>query len=166
MSVVDFDTTAFKGLKSNSISDIVPLADTLVWLGTGAGLAVLRDTSSIFTITSNASVTAGPLSNETPIGGVSALVASKKLLFAAFATTVVDTTFGNGLIYSTDATGNSIDWTYFEQPVDTEADSLAPFAKRFFKTLPITVAGFNVTYDAAISGNYIWINSWAGGLRS
>ncbi|MBT7084077.1 MAG: hypothetical protein HN927_07495, partial [Candidatus Marinimicrobia bacterium] len=74
MSVVDFDTTAFKGLKSNSISDIVPLADTLVWLGTGAGLAVLRDTSSIFTITSNASVTAGPLSNETPIGGVSALV--------------------------------------------------------------------------------------------
>ena len=165
MSVVDFDTTAFKGLKSNSISDIVPLADTLVWLGTGAGLAVLRDTSSIFTITSNASVTAGPLSNETPIGGVSALVASKKSLFAAFATTVVDTTFGNGLIYSTDATGNSIDWTYFEQPVDTEADSLAPFAKRFFKTLPITVAGFNVTYDAAISGNYIWITSWAGGLR-
>ena len=165
MAAIDFDTTSFKGLKSNSISDIVPLADTLVWIGTGAGLAVLRDTSSIFTITSNTAAAAGQLSNETPAGGVTALAASQKTLFAAFATTIQDTTFGNGLIYSTDATGNSIDWTYFDQPVDTEGDSLAPFAKRFFKTLPITVAGFNVTYDAAISGNYIWITSWAGGLR-
>lgn len=165
MSVVDFDTSAYQGLRSNSISDIVPLGDTLVWLGTGAGLAVLRDTSSIYTITSNSVAEAGQLSNETPAGGVSALAASQNTLFAAFATTVADTTFGNGLIYSTDATGNSIDWTYFDQPVDTEADSLAPFAKRFFKTLPITVSGFNVTYDAAISGNYIWITSWAGGLR-
>ena len=64
MAAIDFDTTSFKGLKSNSISDIVPLADTLVWLGTGAGLAVLRDTSSIFTITSNAAAAAGQLSNE------------------------------------------------------------------------------------------------------
>ncbi|MBL7010408.1 MAG: hypothetical protein ISR82_04230 [Candidatus Marinimicrobia bacterium] len=165
MSLVDFDTSAYQGLRSNSISDIVPLGDTLVWLGTGAGLAVLRDTSSIYTITSNSVAEAGQLSNETPAGGVSALAASQNTLFAAFATTVADTTFGNGLIYSTDATGNSIDWTYFDQPVDTEADSLAPFAKRFFKTLPITVSGFNVTYDAAISGNYIWITSWAGGLR-
>ena len=95
MAAIDFDTTSFKGLKSNSISDIVPLADTLVWLGTGAGLAVLRDTSSIFTITSNASAAAGQLSNETPAGGVTALAASQKTLFAAFATTIQDTTFGN-----------------------------------------------------------------------
>jgi len=40
-----------------------------------------------------------------------------------------------------------------------------PFAKRFFRGLPITVKEANVTYDAAISGNYIWITSWAGGLR-
>ena len=49
-AVAEFDSSAYKGLKSNMISDIVPQADTLLWLGTGAGLAVVRDTTSIFTI--------------------------------------------------------------------------------------------------------------------
>jgi len=164
-AAAEFDTSAYKGLKSNMISDIVPQADTLLWMGTGAGLAVLRDTTSIFTITANADAAAGQLTNQTPIGGVTALTASNKILFAAFAKSGEEITIGNGLIYSTDATGNDITWTYFDQPVDTEADSLAPFAKRFFKGLPITVKEANVTYDAAISGNYIWITSWAGGLR-
>jgi len=165
MSVVDFDTTAYKGLKSNMISDVVPQGDTLLWLGTGAGLAVVRDTISIFTISTNADAAAGQLTNQTPVGGVTALAVDSKTVFAAFATSGKDITIGNGLIYSTDATGNSIDWTYFEQPVDADSDSLSPFAKRYFKGLPITVKEANVTYDAAISGNYIWITSWAGGLR-
>ena len=165
MSVAEFDTAAYKGLKSNMISDIVQQEDTLLWLGTGAGLAVLRDTTSIFTITAKANAAAGQLTNATPVGGVTALAVDKKTVFAAFAKSGENITIGNGLIYSTDATGNSINWTYFEQPVDSDADSLAPFAKRFFKGLPITVKEANVTYDAAISGNYIWITSWAGGLR-
>ena len=165
LDISDFDSSAYKGLKSNMISDIIPQEDNLVWLGTGSGLAVLRDTSSIFTISSNIDISPGPLTNITPKGGVVALTSYRKTLFAAFATSGEDITIGNGLIYSNDATGNSIDWTYFEQPIDTEADSLAPFAKRFFKGLPITVKEANVTYDAAISGNYIWITSWAGGLR-
>ncbi|MDD9880523.1 MAG: hypothetical protein OXR70_08330 [Candidatus Marinimicrobia bacterium] len=165
INVSEFDTSAYKGLKSNMISDIVPQEDTLVWLGTGSGLAVLRDTINMYTITSKADASAGQLTNVTPTGGVVALAVHKKTLFAAFAKSGEDITVGNGLIYSTDATGNSIDYTYFDQPVDTEADSLAPFAKRFFKGLPITVKEANVTYDAAISGNYIWITSWAGGLR-
>ena len=165
LDISDFDSSAYKGLKSNMISDIIPQEDNLVWLGTGSGLAVLRDTSSIFTISSNLDISPGTLTNITPKGGVVALTSYRKTLFAAFATSGEDITIGNGLIYSNDATGNSIDWTYFEQPIDTEADSLAPFAKRFFKGLPITVKEANVTYDAAISGNYIWITSWAGGLR-
>ena len=159
-----FDSTAYKGLKSNMISDIVPQGDTLLWLGTGAGLAVLRDTLSVLTINSKSEVSAS-LTDVTPTGGVTALAVSNKSMFAAFAKSGEDITIGNGLIYSTDATGKSIDWTYFQQPIDTKADSLAPFAKRFFKGLPITVKEANVTYDAAISGNYIWITSWAGGLR-
>jgi len=164
-AAAEFDPSAYKGLKSNMISDIIPQADTLVWLGTGAGLAVLRGIDSIFTITANADAAAGELTNQTPVGGVTALVASNKTLFAAFAKSGEDISIGNGLIYSTDATGKDITWTYFDQPIDTEADVLAPFAKRFFEGLPITVKEANVTYDAAISGNYIWITSWAGGLR-
>ena len=70
MHAKEFDTSAFKGLKSNMISDIIPQEDTLLWLGTGSGLAVLRDTSNMYTINSNANVTAGQLTNETPSGGV------------------------------------------------------------------------------------------------
>ena len=159
-----FDSTAYKGLKSNMVSDIVQQGDTVVWLGTGSGLAVLKDSSSINTINSKDKLSAN-LKDTTPLGGVTAIAAHNKTLIAAFAKSGENITLGNGLIYSTDATGESIDWLYFEQPIDTEADSLAPFAKRFFKGLPITVKEANVTYDAAISGNYIWITSWAGGLR-
>ena len=159
-----FDSTAYKGLKSNMVSDIVQQGDTVVWLGTGSGLAVLKDSSSIYTINSKDNLSAN-LKDTTPLGGVTAIAAHNKTLIAAFAKSGENITLGNGLIYSTDATGESIDWLYFEQPIDTEADSLAPFAKRFFKGLPITVKEANVTYDAAISGNYIWITSWAGGLR-
>ena len=113
-----FDSTAYKGLKSNMISDIVPQGDTLLWLGTGAGLAVLRDTSSVLTLNSKSEVSAS-LTDVTPTGGVTALAVSNKTMFAAFAKSGEDITIGNGLIYSTDATGNSIDWTYFQQPIDT-----------------------------------------------
>jgi len=165
MNAEEFDPSAYRGLKSNMISDIVPQEDSLVWLGTGSGLAVLRDKNNIYTITTKADATAGQLTNMVPAGGVVALAVHKKTLFAAFAKSGEDITIGNGLVYSTDATGNSIDYTYFDQPIDTDADRLAPFAKRFFEALPITVKEANVTYDAAISGNYIWITSWAGGLR-
>ena len=159
-----FDSTAYIGLKSNMISDMVPQADTLLWLATGSGLSLLRDTTSLVTISSKAEVSSS-LTDMTPTGGVTALAVSNKTMFAAFAKSGDNITIGNGLIYSTDATGKSIDWSYFDQPIDTEADSLAPFAKRFFRALPITVKEANVTYDAAISGDYIWITSWAGGLR-
>ena len=160
----DFDDTAYKGLKSNMISDIVPQADSLVWLATGSGLSLLRDPTSLVTISSKDEVSSS-LTDMTPTGGVTALAVSNKTMFAAFAKSGDNITIGNGLIYSTDATGNSINWSYFDQPIDTEADDLAPFAKRFFRALPITVKEANVTYDAAISGDYIWITSWAGGLR-
>ena len=99
-----FDSTAYKGLKSNMISDLVPQADTLLWLGTGSGLALLRDTTSIVTISSKAEVSAS-LTDVTPTGGVTALAVSNKTMFAAFAKSGDNITIGNGLIYSTDATG-------------------------------------------------------------
>ena len=159
-----FDTTAYKGLKSNMVSDIVQQGDTVVWLGTGSGLAVLKDSTSMYTINSTENLSAN-LKDKTPVGGVTAIAAYNKTLIAAFAKSGENITLGNGLIYTLDATGESIDWTYFEQPIDTEKDSLAPFAKKYFKGLPITVKEANVTYDAAITKDYIWIASWAGGLR-
>ena len=53
-----FDTTAYKGLKSNMVSDIVQQGDTVVWLGTGSGLAVLKDSTSMYTINSTENLSA------------------------------------------------------------------------------------------------------------
>ena len=165
MKSINFDSSAHRGLKTNIIGDIEPQSDTLLWLGTGTGLAVLRDTSSIYTLTSNKGIQEGQASASTPDGAVSALAVNGNSLFAAFAKSGENITIGNGLIYSSNSTGNTISWTYFNQLVDTEADSLSPFAKRFFRGLPITVKEANVTYDASINGNNIYITSWAGGLR-
>ncbi|MEC9437704.1 MAG: hypothetical protein VYA83_05430 [Candidatus Neomarinimicrobiota bacterium] len=165
MKSINFDSSAHRGLKTNIIGDIEPQSDTLLWLGTGTGLAVLRDTSSIYTLTSNKDIQEGQASASTPDGAVSALAVDGNSLFAAFAKSGENITIGNGLIHSSNSTGNTISWTYFNQLVDTEADSLSPFAKRFFRGLPITVKEANVTYDASINGNNIYITSWAGGLR-
>ncbi len=165
MKSINFDSSAHRGLKTNIIGDIEPQSDTLLWLGTGTGLAVLRDTSSIYTLTSNKDIQEGQESTSTPDGAVSALAVDGNSLFAAFAKSGENITVGNGLIFSSNSTGNTINWTYFNQLVDTDADSLSPFAKRFFRGLPITVKEANVTYDASINGNNIYITSWAGGLR-
>ena len=43
LNITDFDSSAYVGLKSNMISDILPYQeDNLVWLGTGSVLSVLR----------------------------------------------------------------------------------------------------------------------------
>ena len=165
MKSINFDSSAHRGLKTNIIGDIEPQSDTLLWLGTGTGLAVLRDTSSIYTLTSNKDIQEGQELTSTPDGAVSALAVNGNSLFAAFAKSGENITVGNGLIFSSNSTGNTINWTYFNQLVDTDADSLSPFAKRFFRGLPITVKEANVTYDASINGNNIYITSWAGGLR-
>ena len=165
MRYSNFDSSAYRGLKTNIIGDIVPQTDTLLWLGTGSGLAVLRDTLSIYTLTSTKEIGDGQTSTSTPEGAVSALAVNGNSLFAAFAKSGDNITIGNGLIYSSNSTGNSTSWTYFDQLTDTDADSLSPFAKRFFRALPITVKEANVTYDASINGNDIYITSWAGGLR-
>ena len=161
---------ALDGLRSNSIGDIIQQEDTLLWLGTGAGLSLLKDSTSsvkdsigIFTLDS--SITANRPS-ENFIGAVSALAVEKKTLLAAFAISGEEISAGNGIVYSSNSTGNSITWKYFyDELIDKEPDSIPTFAGKYFKSLPITAHEANVTYDAAIEGSYAWITSWAGGLR-
>ena len=59
----------------------------------------------------------------------------------------------------------AIDWKYMPQPVDNQTEIEVPFGEGYFWQLPVTVPQANVTYDATISGKYLWIASWAGGLR-
>jgi len=164
-TVSGFDSSAYGGFKSNSISEIRLQGDSLVWVGTGAGLTVIRDTASVFTLKTRTDPDEGILTDLVPAGAVSALAVSGDTLFAAFAGEKNGQTSGSGFAYSVKSVDSSITWTYFKQSVDGVGDSLAPFAKRFFKALPITVTESNITYDAAMAGGYIWVANWAGGLR-
>jgi len=167
-----FDKTAVSvdslttGLQSNVIAEIQLQGDSLVWIGTGAGLSLLRDSVAAMTFTTGSDFTEGGPTDYLPSGGISAIAAAGDTLFVATATTSeTNNPMGNGFVWSTNSTDTTISWTYFSQPTEGAADSLPPFAGKFFRALPVTVEEFNVTYDASISGNYIWIASWAGGLR-
>ena len=59
----------------------------------------------------------------------------------------------------------AIAWQFLPQPVDTDLDIEVPFGEGYFWQLPVTVPQANVTYDASISGKYLYVASWAGGLR-
>ena len=150
-------------LTSNVISEIKLQGNSTVWLGTGQGLAMMQDSISVFAM--------GSLTIEEPdtimllTDGISAIAVNDSSIIVAGATDDGVTPVGAGLYFAEDALDSTISWIHFSQPVDNQTDTLADFANKYFRALPITVSNNNVTYDAAISDDYIWITSWAGGLR-
>ena len=150
-------------LASNVISEIKLQGDSTVWLGTGQGLAMMQDSISVFamgSLTIEESDTIMLLTD-----GISAIAVNDSSIIVAGATDDGVTPVGTGFYFAEDALDPTISWIHFSQPVDNQTDTLAGFADKYFRALPVTVANNNVTYDAAISDDYIWITSWAGGLR-
>jgi len=150
-------------LASNVISEIKLQGDSTVWLGTGQGLAMIQDSTSVFamgSLTIEESDTIMLLTD-----GISAIAVNDSSIIVAGATDDGVTPVGAGFYFAEDALDPTISWIHFSQPVDNQTDTLAGFADKYFRALPVTVANNNVTYDAAISDDYIWITSWAGGLR-
>ena len=150
-------------LKSNVISEIKLQGDSTVWLGTGQGLAMMQDSISVFamgSLTIEESDTIMLLTD-----GISAIAVNDSSIIVAGATDDGVTPVGTGFYFAEDALDPTISWIHFSQPIDNQTDTLADFADKYFRALPVTVANNNVTYDAAISDDYIWIASWAGGLR-
>ena len=150
-------------LKSNVISEIKLQGDSTVWLGTGQGLAMMQDSISVFAMDSFTIEEPDTIMLLTD--GISAIAVNDSSIIVAGATDDGVTPVGAGFYFAEDALDPTISWIHFSQPIDNQTDTLAGFADKFFRALPVTVANNNVTYDAAISDDYIWITSWAGGLR-
>ena len=74
-------------------------------------------------------------------------------------------TNNESIIFGITKATKAIQWQYLPQPTDSPTDLLVPFGEGYFSQLPVTVPQANVTYDASISGKYLWVASWAGGLR-
>lgn len=161
--------TSQPGLLSNVVSEIRLQGDTSwVWLGTGRGLSRVKDSLNVETFFTSSELTNGSnTSGNFPVGAVSAIAVRGDTVFTAFASSDAnDYPIGKGLVYTANSTAVNPAWTYYDQPVDNADAETFPWGGiGFVQGLPITVAQYNITYDASIGGGYVWITSWAGGLR-
>ena len=143
---------------SNSVTDIAIQGDT-IWLGTGKGLSRSTDGGRTW-----------KNYYDTPEFGkedISALAVRGKNIWAATAHSVEkdgqSLPEGTGLRYSSDG---GTTWKVIPQPVDVNnVDTLINDGKRFIRALGITTAINNITYDIALTGNTVWICSFAGMAR-
>jgi len=143
---------------SNSVTDIIIHNDT-IWLGTGKGLSRSVDGGRNW-----------KNYYDTPEFGkedISAIAVRGNVVWAATAHSItVDGTSlpeGSGLRYSSDG-GET--WKVIGQPVDTKnVDTLFWNPQSTIRALGITTAINNITYDIAITGNAVYICSFAGLAR-
>ena len=159
-------------MRSNVVTEIILQSDNLVWLGTGLGISIVRDSLTVETLQDTMELTNGAYTNRIPSGGISAMTTGdpggpyEKFMFAAAAGSENDIPIGKGIIFTTDATDSTINWIYYDQPMDDALSDTIPFGDiGFIAVLPVTVPQANVTYDMDLSEEFAWTASWAGGLR-
>ena len=153
---------------SNVVTEVILQTDQAVWLGTGLGVSVIRDSITVETLPSSPELIEGSSDTLLPDGGISAMAVSGQgnIMLIAVAGSENDIPVGKGVAFTTNATDTVINWIYYDQPIDDENYvHYPPFAGAYMAALPITVPQANVTYDVAFSDDYAWIASWAGGLR-
>lgn len=157
---------------SNVVTEVILQADNLVWLGTGLGISIISDSLSVKTLQDTLDLTNGSYTTRIPRGGISAMTTGdqggpyEKFMFAAAAGSENDIPIGKGIVFTTDATDSTINWIYYDQPIDDALSDTIPFGDiGFVAVLPITVPQANVTYDMDLSEEFAWTASWAGGLR-
>ena len=173
---------------SNVVTEVILQKEQAVWLGTGLGVSVIRDSltietlarSAIWSLPSDTGLTEKEFLEEgdtlLPKGGISAMAVSGQgsLMLIAVAGSENGIPVGKGVAYSKNAaTESRISWRYYVQPIDDIPPPDDPDAQHvhyplfgsYLAALPITVSQANVTYDVAFSDEFVWIASWAGGLR-
>jgi len=180
MIVQNTDSTV-NNMRSNVVTEIILPTVSTVWLGTGLGVSVIRDSLTVDTLpdtTVEVEFPSHAYTNGLPQGGISAMAVTgqgRKMFIAVAGSDENDIPVGKGVAFTENATDPDIDWKYYKQPIDTEDSVLPPFGRLgYIEALPITVEQANVTYDIAFSDlccdgseiiTFAFIASWAGGLR-
>ena len=171
---VDSTDTLFNTneMRSNVVTEVILQGDKSVWLGTGLGISIIRDSVTIQELKDTLELTNGSPTSRLPMGGISAMVTGdiggsyEEFMLAAVAGSENDIPIGKGIVFTTDVTDSTINWVYYDQPIDDALSDTIPFGDiGFIAVLPVTVPQANVTYDMALSEEYAWTASWAGGLR-
>ncbi len=152
--------TLSSGLQSNGISEIVLQGSSTVWLGTGEGISYLEDSLFVKTVDTlelkNGDIY---LLND----GISGIAVYGDQLISAGASGDHLGDFGTGLFFN-DGTEY---WVHHAQPTEStmEPSISQEIGSGYFEMLPITTHYNNISYDLAMTSEYAWITSWAGGLR-
>lgn len=141
----------------NSITDIVIAGDTVI-LGTGKGLSISYDKGESWI----------NYYNHPDFGteSISAVAYKNGFIWVATAHSVERDgqilPEGSGLKYSSDG---GLHWNKIEQPIDHKDSNKVIYGINILNALPITTTINNITYDIGLTGNAVWIASFAGGLR-
>ncbi|MFO7524423.1 MAG: hypothetical protein R6W68_03135 [Ignavibacteriaceae bacterium] len=143
---------------SNTITDIITVNDSLVWIGTSRGVSLSTDRGETWT-----NFYGHP---EFGTDNVSAIGYNDGVFWAATARTVEQNNQqlpqGTGLKYTTNLGEN---WKSIPQPLDNPNDTTVQYGINVLRALPVTVAIQNLAYDIAFTPGTIWISTFAGGLR-
>lgn len=166
LNLDESDSTTSLGLNSNIIAEIKLMGDSLTWFGTGQGLAVYDGNQLYSFLSTQDSLRNLESTNILPQGGIPAIAVKGDTLAVSFSGDNGSIQVGGGLVITYNAQDtSSLSWQYFAQPVDVATDTIKPFGEGYYRCLPVTVPEANVTYDSDIDQNFLWIASWAGGLR-
>lgn len=142
---------------SNAIFDILRKNDTL-WFGTNKGLDRTLDFGNSWQQFKNFQTFDDK--------GISAMGSLGPLIGAAVAYSLSaggeSVAAGGGIHFSTD---NGATWRHVAQPRDAGTIDTILYGSNRIRSLAITTEANNVTYDIAMTGNTVWIASFAGMLR-
>jgi len=145
---------------SNSVSHMTA-KDSVLWIGTGKGLARTLNGGRSWQSFRNNSAFAND--------GIFALSLRDSLIWAStgFVKKVGDSWIQTGSGYAK-SSDDGRTWEHSPQPLDGRGDSIftPPYGiNDSIRILPIVVPEQNVTFDISIFGTTVWIASWSSGLR-
>lgn len=143
---------------SNTITDILTIGDT-IWLGTSRGVSLSTDNGENWiNFYGQSDFGTDNISSIGYHNGVffCATAISKEVTGGDFVPA------GSGLKFTTDL-GNT--WKSIPQPLDSENDETEVYGINNIDALPVTVVENNLAYDIAFTSEYVWITTFAGGLR-
>lgn len=156
----DSTSTALQLPPANSVSHIVA-EDSVLWIGTGKGLARTSNGGRTW----QSFRTNSAFAND----GIFAVSVRDSLIWAStgFVKKVDQSWIQTGSGYAK-SSNNGQAWEHSPQPLDGRGDSIftPPYGiNDSVWLLPIVVPEQNVTFDMSIYGTTVWIASWSSGLR-
>jgi len=159
---IDEGSSSAQGLRSNIINCIALQGGQKTWIGTGQGLSFMNDSTTIFTIDT---MTVVNEDSRFVYDAIAAITTQDSIVAFSSLTTQDGDPLGTGIYLSEDGLTDNNVWYRYDQPIDSENDTLPQFGYGYFRARELIGTRGVVSYNMDLEGEYLWITSWYGGLR-